>query len=68
MILTSNLLFAHWGDTFGDNPTLTVAMPDLILHHTHSVQIKGDIYRVRKQKKAGFMGNSGKEVAQNSVA
>lgn len=68
MILTSNLPFAQWGDTFGDNPTLTAAMLDRILHHAHIVQIKGDSYRLRKQKKAGFLENSGKAVAQNSVA
>ncbi len=68
MILASNLPFAQWGDTFGDNPTLTAAMLDRTLHHAHIVQIKGDSYRFHKQKKAGFLGNSGKAVAQNSVA
>jgi hypothetical protein len=39
-----------------------------ILHHEHIVQIKGDSYRLRKQKKAGFQGSSVKVVAQNSGA
>ncbi len=64
MILTSNLPFAQWGDTFGDNPMLTAAMLGRILHHAHIVQIKGNIYRPRKQKKAGFLGRSGKAVAR----
>jgi DNA replication protein DnaC len=68
MILTSNLPFAQWGDTFGDNPTLTAAMLDRILHHAHIVQIKGDSYRLRKQKKAGLLGQPSKPVAQNSAA
>lgn len=68
MILTSNLPFAQWDDTFGNNPTLTAAMLDRILHHAHIVQIKGDSYRLRKQKKAGFIGKPTKPVAQNSVA
>ncbi len=68
MTLTSNLPFAQWGDTFGDNPALTAAMLDRILHHAHIVRTNGDSYRLRKQKKAGFLGNSGKAVARNSVA
>lgn len=52
MILTSSLPFAQWGDTFGDNRTLTAALLERILHHAHIVQIKGDSYRLRRQKKA----------------
>ena len=68
MILTSNLPFVQWGDTFGNNSTLTAAMLDRILHHAQIVQIKGDSYRLRKQTKAGFMSRSSKEVAQISAA
>ncbi|MRV76860.1 cell division protein ZapE [Duganella sp. FT92W] len=68
MILTSNLPFAQWGDTFGDNPTLTAAMLDRVLHHAHIVQIKGDSYRLRRMKKAGFLEKPAKVVAQNSAA
>jgi hypothetical protein len=58
MILTSNLPFAQC--TFGDNPTLTAAMLDRILHHAHIVQIKADSYRLRRQKKAGSLEKPGK--------
>lgn len=54
MILTSNLPFAQWDTTFGGDATLTAAMLDRILHHAHIVQIKGDSYRLKRQRKAGL--------------
>lgn len=53
MILTSNLPFTQWDQTFGGNTTLTAAMLDRVLHHSHIVQIKGDSYRLKQQRKAG---------------
>lgn len=55
IILTSNLPFAQWDQTFGGNATLTAAMLDRVLHHAHIVQIKGDSYRLKKQRKAGYL-------------
>lgn len=55
MILTSNLPFTQWDQTFGGNTTLTAAMLDRILHHAHIVQIKGDSYRLKQQRKAGHV-------------
>jgi DNA replication protein DnaC len=55
MILTSNLPFAQWDQTFGGNATLTAAMLDRVLHHAHIIQIKGDSYRLRKQRRAGYL-------------
>ncbi len=55
IVLTSNLPFAQWDQTFGGNATLTAAMLDRVLHHAHIVQIKGDSYRLKKQRKAGYL-------------
>lgn len=55
IILTSNLPFAQWDQTFGGNATLTAAMLDRVLHHAHIIQIKGDSYRLKKQRKAGYL-------------
>lgn len=55
MILTSNLPFTQWDETFGGNATLTAAMLDRILHHAHIIQIKGDSYRLKQQRKAGHV-------------
>jgi DNA replication protein DnaC len=55
IILTSNLSFGEWDDTFAGNTALTAAMLDRLLHHAHIVQIKGDSYRLRDKKKAGVL-------------
>jgi DNA replication protein DnaC len=55
MILTSNLPFAQWDRTFGGNATLTAAMLDRVLHRAHIVQVKGDSYRLRQQRRAGYL-------------
>ena len=39
MILTSNLPFGQWDQTFAGDAALTPAMLDCILHHSHVVQI-----------------------------
>ncbi|PRH43927.1 AAA family ATPase, partial [Burkholderia vietnamiensis] len=52
--------FAQWDETFGGNTTLTAAMLDRILHHAHIIQIKGDSYRLKQQRKAGHVPTSKK--------
>ena len=55
VILTSNLPFGQWGETFANNTALTAAMLDRILHHSQVVQIKGESYRLKDKRKAGVM-------------
>lgn len=55
MILTSNLPFGQWDQTFAGDAALTSAMLDRILHHSHIVQIKGESYRLRQKRKAGII-------------
>ena len=55
IILTSNLSFGPWDETFAGNTALTSAMLDRILHHSHVIQIKGDSYRLREKRKAGVI-------------
>ena len=55
IILTSNLSFGEWDNTFAGNSALTAAMLDRLLHHAHIVQIKGDSYRLKDKKKAGVL-------------
>lgn len=54
IILTSNLSFGAWDETFAGNSALTAAMLDRLLHHAHIIQIKGDSYRLREKRKAGI--------------
>jgi DNA replication protein DnaC len=55
MILTSNLNFGQWDETFAGNTPLTAAMLDRILHHGHVVQIKGESWRLKAKRKAGIL-------------
>lgn len=55
IILTSNLSFGQWDETFAGNTALTSAMLDRILHHSHVIQIKGDSFRLREKRKAGVV-------------
>jgi len=55
IILTSNLSFGQWDETFAGNTALTSAMLDRILHHSHVIQIKGDSYRLKEKRKAGVI-------------
>lgn len=55
IILTSNLSFGQWDETFAGNTALASAMLDRILHHSHVIQIKGDSYRLREKRKAGVV-------------
>lgn len=53
IIITSNLSFANWGQTFAGDTVLTAALLDRLLHHAHIIAIKGESYRLKDQKKAG---------------
>ncbi|MGL4733683.1 MAG: IS21-like element helper ATPase IstB [Enterovibrio sp.] len=47
IILTSNLSFGQWPSAFADDATLTAAMLDRLLHHSHVLQLSGDSYRLK---------------------
>ena len=46
LILTSNLVFARWGDVFG-NQVVAAAMIDRIVHHADVITLKGSSYRLK---------------------
>jgi DNA replication protein DnaC len=58
VILTSNLSFGEWEQTFGGNSALTSAMLDRLLHHAHVIQIRGDSYRLKDKRKAGVIAGT----------
>ena len=55
MILTSNLAFGSWDESFAGDAVLTAAMLDRILHHAAIVQIAGESYRLKDKRRAGVM-------------
>lgn len=51
-IFTSNKSYGEWGEVLGDN-VIASAVLDRILHHSITVNVKGESYRMRARKKAG---------------
>lgn len=51
LIVTSNQPFSHWDQIFPDT-LMTVAAIDRIIHHATIVEIDGDSYRKKHQKKS----------------
>jgi DNA replication protein DnaC len=58
IIVTSNLPFGQWHGAFAHDATLTAAMLDRLLHHSHLIQIQGESYRLKEKRKAGIFINS----------
>ena len=55
VIVTSNLSFGQWDQTFAGDTTLTAALLDRLLHHAHIVPIAGESYRLKHQRSAGMV-------------
>jgi len=52
LIVTSNTSYGDWGDVLAD-PVLASAILDRLLHHSTTLNIRGQSYRLREKKKAG---------------
>lgn len=52
-VITSNKTFARWTDIFPD-PVLATALLDRLLHYSHTVNIRGESYRLRDRRIAGI--------------
>jgi DNA replication protein DnaC len=59
MLITTNQVVTQWGTVFGDE-VLATAILDRLLHHSHTLMIQGDSYRLRQKKKAGLLGTAAK--------
>ncbi|WP_231369672.1 ATP-binding protein, partial [Escherichia coli] len=46
--------FADWGEMFGDH-VLATAILDRLLHHSTTLNIKGESYRLKEKRKAGVL-------------
>jgi DNA replication protein DnaC len=57
MLITTNQLVSQWGTVFGDD-VLAAAILDRLLHHSHTLLIQGESYRLRQKKKAGLLAKS----------
>jgi DNA replication protein DnaC len=59
LILTSNKSFVDWGEIFNDQ-VLATAILDRLLHHSTTLNIKGESYRLKEKRKAGLLGSAPK--------
>lgn len=67
IILTSNKGFADWGEMFGDN-VLVTAILDRLLHHSTTLNIKGESYRLKEKRKAGVLAKSATPISNDEMA
>jgi len=55
IMLTSNKSYADWGSVFGGDTVIATAVLDRLLHHSSTINIRGESYRLRERKKAGLL-------------
>lgn len=55
---TSNKSYGQWGEIFADN-ILASALLDRLLHHSATINIRGQSYRLREKRKAGVFQGPG---------
>ena len=70
IILTSNKSYGDWGSIFGDS-IIATAILDRLLHHSTTINIRGESYRLKDRRKAGLVpprGQEGAEAAARSMA
>ena len=54
-VATSNKSFLDWGEIFNDQ-VLATAILDRLLHHSTTLNVKGESYRLKEKRKAGLFG------------
>lgn len=56
MLITTNQMVTQWGQVFGDE-MIAAAILDRLLHHSHTLIIQGESYRLKQKKRAGLVGS-----------
>ena len=65
IILTSNKSYGDWGTVFGD-PLIATAILDRLLHHSTTINIRGESYRLKDRRRAGLL--AGREQQETPAA
>src|SRR5499433_2994463 len=60
IILSSNKSYGDWGSIFGD-PIIATAILDRLLHHSTTINIRGESYRLKDRRRAGLLPRSEQE-------
>jgi DNA replication protein DnaC len=58
IVLTSNKSYGEWGEVFSGDTVIATAILDRLLHHSTTIPIKGESYRLKDRKKAGIVTTS----------
>ncbi len=66
-ILTSNKSFMDWGEIFGDQ-VIATAILDRLLHHSTTLNIKGESYRLKDKRRAGLVTTPTTKEEETSLA
>jgi len=56
-LITTNQTVTQWGAVFGDE-VLAAAILGRLLHHSHTLMIQGESYRLKQKRKAGLLGRT----------
>ena len=48
-----------WTEIFSGDEVIAAAILDRLLHHSTTISIRGESYRLREKKKAGLIGTKG---------
>ena len=54
LLVTTNQRVSDWGTVFGDE-VLATAILDRLLHHSHTLLITGESYRLREKRQSGLI-------------
>ena len=67
IILTSNKSYGDWGGIFGD-PIIATAILDRLLHHSTTINIRCESYRLKDRKRAGLLTSARDSPAELEAA
>src|SRR5665811_334830 len=56
IILTSNKSYGEWAEVFSGDAVIAAATLDRLLHHSTTISIKGESYRLKDKRRAGLIG------------
>jgi len=62
IILKSNKSYGDWGTIFGD-PIIATAILDRLLHHSTTINIRGESYRLKDRRRAGLVSGRDQDQA-----
>ena len=65
ILLTSNKSYGDWGSIFGDS-IIATAILDRLVHHSTTINIRGESYRLKDRRRAGLVPPRGQEGAAAS--